>query len=86
MTLTTRLKLNKSLGALWQIIDGITAIDLNARDQRSFRCSFTRARRGKKWKSHLRSASVSGTAAVVAFRLRSNRHSACSSLFRSPNR
>ena len=30
--------------------------------------------------------SVSGTAAVVAFRLRSSRLSACTSLFRSPNR
>jgi hypothetical protein len=31
-------------------------------------------------------ASVSGTAAVVAFRFRSSRLSACTSLFRPPNR
>ena len=31
-----------------------------------FRCSFTRARRGVKWETQSPSASVSGTAAVVA--------------------
>jgi phage host-nuclease inhibitor protein Gam len=67
-------------------LQGVKAIGLIARDQRTFRCGFTRARRGVKWETQSPSASVSGTAAVVAFRLRSNRHSACSSLFRSPNR
>ncbi|MGA2030300.1 MAG: hypothetical protein ABSG87_09545 [Verrucomicrobiota bacterium] len=35
------------------------------RDQRTFRCGFTRARRGTKWKTQSRCASVNGTAAVV---------------------
>jgi hypothetical protein len=55
------------------------------RDQRAFRCGFTRARRGRK-KNTVAFASVSGTAAVVAFRLRSSRLSAYTSLFRPPNR
>jgi len=67
-------------------LQGVKAIGLIARDQRTFRCGFARARRGVKWETQSPSASVSGTATVVAFRLRSNRHSACSSLFRSPNR
>jgi len=37
-------------------------------------------------KTQSRCASVSGTAAVVAFRLRSSRLSACTSLYRPPNR
>ena len=56
------------------------------RDQRAFRCGFTRARRGYEWKNAVAFASVSGTATVVALRLRSSRLSACISLFRSPNR
>ena len=56
------------------------------RDQRAFRHGFTRARRGRKWKNAVAFASVSGTAAVVAFRLRSSRLSACTSLCRPPNR
>jgi len=56
------------------------------RDQRTFRCGVTRARRGRKWRTQWRCASVSGTAADVAFRLRSSRLSACTSLNRSPNR
>jgi hypothetical protein len=55
-------------------------------DQRASHSPVTRARRGRKWKNAVAFASVSGTAAVVAFRLRSSRLSACTSLFRSPNR
>jgi len=56
------------------------------RDQRALHSPVTRARRGRKWKNAVAFASVSGTAAVVAFRLRSSRLSACTSLFRLPNR
>jgi len=55
-------------------------------DQRAFRCGVTRARRGRRLENAVAFASVSGTAAVVALRLRSSRLSAYASLFRSPNR
>jgi hypothetical protein len=87
MALTIRLKLNKkSACPLAKSLQGVKTIGFSARDQRAFRCGFTRARRGTEWKKHPRSASVSGTAAVVAFRLRSSRLSTYTSLFRSPNR
>jgi hypothetical protein len=56
------------------------------RDQRAFRYGFTRSRRGRMMENAVAFASVSGTAAVVTFRLRSSRLSACISLIRSPNR
>jgi hypothetical protein len=55
-------------------------------DQRAFRCGVMRARRGQRLENAVALASVSGTAAVVALRLRFSRLSAYASLFHSPNR
>jgi len=64
----------------------VRSANATRRDQRAFRCGVTRARRGRRMKNAVAFASVSGTAAVVAFRFRSSRLSACASLFRPPNR
>ena len=69
-----------------QLENVVHSANVVRRDQRAFRHGFTRARRGRKWKNAVAFASVSGTAAVVAFRLRSSRLSACTSLCRPPNR
>ena len=69
-----------------QIQNEVRSANVARRDQRAFRHCFTRARRGRKWKNAVAFASVSGTAAVVTFRLHSSRLSACISLCRPPNR
>jgi len=56
------------------------------RDQRAFRYASRALVADGNGKNAVAFASVSGTAAVVAFRLRSSRLSACTSLFRPPNR
>jgi hypothetical protein len=59
-----------------QIKNEVRSANVARHDQRAFRCGVTRARRGRKWKNAVAFASVSGTAAVVALRLRSSRLSA----------
>jgi hypothetical protein len=56
------------------------------RNQRTFAPRNARSSRTNIGKAQPRSASVCGTAAIIALRLRSSRLSACAPLFRSPNR